>query len=72
MKKIAACLLLAAGIGSARSCADKELVALVTSCFAVNADMSDPTPDFIPDWHFKKPHLRKPCFGFCPEMENWP
>ena len=40
--------------------------------FDINADMSDLTPDFIPDWHFKEPHFPKPCFGFCPEMENWP
>jgi hypothetical protein len=43
----------------------------VTSCFEVNADMSNLTPDFIPDWHLKEPHFRKPCLGFCAER-NWP
>ena len=72
MKQIAACLLVAAGIGGAGYCADEALVPLVTSCFDANADMSDLTSDFIPDWHLKRPHFRKPCLGFCPEMENWP
>jgi hypothetical protein len=71
MKQIAAYLLVAAGIGGAGYCADKALVPLVTSCFEVNADMSDLTPDFIPDWHFKEPHFRKPCLGFCVER-TWP
>ena len=72
MKRIAACLLVAAGIGGTGYCAEEALVPLVTSCFDANADISDLTSDFIPDWHFKKPHFRKPCLGFCPEMENWP
>jgi hypothetical protein len=72
MKQIAACLLVAAGIGGAGYCADEALVPLVTSCFDANADMSDLTSGFIPDWHFKKPNFPKPCLGFCPEMENWP
>ncbi len=72
MKQIAACLLVAAGVGGAGYRADEALVPLVTSCFDVRSDMSDHTPDFIPDWHFKKPQFRNPCFGFCPEMENWP
>ena len=72
MKQIAACLLIAAGIGGAGYCADKALVPQVTSCFDGNADMSDLTTDFIPDWHLKKLKSRKPCFGLCPEMENWP
>jgi hypothetical protein len=72
MKQIAACLLVAVGIGGAGYCADEALVPLATSCFDANADMSDITSDFIPDWHFKTPHFRKPCLGFCPEMENWP
>jgi hypothetical protein len=41
MKQIAACLLVAAGIGGAGYCADEALVPLVTSCFDANADMSD-------------------------------
>ena len=72
MKQIAACLLVAAGIGGAGYCADEALVSLVTSCFDAIAEMSDLTSDFIPDWHFKKPHFPKPCLGFCPEIENWP
>lgn len=72
MKKIAACLLVAAGIGGAGYCADDALVPLATSCFDVSADTSNLTTDFIPDWHFKKPHFRKPCLGLCPEVENWP
>ena len=72
MKQIAACLLVAAGIGGAEYCANKALVPLVTSCFDVNADTSDLTPEFILDWHFKEPHFRKPCFGFCPGLENLP
>jgi hypothetical protein len=72
VKQLTTYLLIAAGIDGAGYCADKTLGPLVTSCFYVNADMSDLTPDFIPDWHFKKSHLRKPCLGFCPEMENWP
>jgi hypothetical protein len=71
MKQTTACLLIAAGIGGAGYCADKALVPLVTSCFEVNADMSDLAPDFIPDWHFKEPHFRKPCLGFCAER-TWP
>jgi hypothetical protein len=72
MKQIAACLLVAAGIGCAGYCANEALVFLATSCFDMNADMSDLTLDFIPDRHFKEPHFRNPCFGFCPEMENRP
>jgi len=70
MKQIAACLLVAVGIGDAGYFPDKTLVPLVTSCFDVSANMSDLIPDFIPDWHFKELHVPKPCFGFCPEMEN--
>ena len=44
MKQITACLLISAGIGGAGYCADKALVPLVTSCFEVNADMSDLDP----------------------------
>jgi hypothetical protein len=72
MKQIAAYLLVAAGIGGAGYCADEALVHLATSCFDPYADMADLTSHFIPDWHFKKPHFRKPCLGLCPEMENWP
>jgi len=72
MKQLAACLLIAAGIVSAGYCANKALVPLVISCSDETADTSDLTPDFIPDWHFKEPHFRKPCFEFCLEMENWP
>lgn len=60
MRRIAAYLLVAAGIGSVGYCADKALVPLVTSCFDVTTDMSELIPDLIPDWHFKEPHLRKP------------
>jgi hypothetical protein len=70
MKQIAACLLIAAGIGDAGYCPDKILVPLVTSCFDVNPDISDFTPDIIPDWHFEEPHFPKFCFGYCPETEN--
>ena len=60
MKQIAACLLIAAGIGGAGYCADKALRTPGDLVFlSVNADMSDLTPDFIPDWHFKEPHFRK-------------
>ena len=72
MKQIAVYLLVAAGISGAGYYADEALVPLVTSCFDANVDTSALTSDFIPDWHFKKPHFCKPCLGFCPEMENWP
>jgi len=72
MKQLAACFLIAAGIVSAGYCGDKALVPLVTSCFDGSADTSDLTPDFILDWHFKKPYFRKLCFEFCLEMENRP
>ena len=70
MRQIAACLLVAAGIGAAGYCADKALVPLVAWFLGINADIPDLTPDLIADWHFKEPHLPKLCFGFCPEMEN--
>ena len=60
MRRIAACLLVAPGIGSAGYCTDRALKPLVISCFDVTADMSELVPDFIPDWHFKKSHSRKP------------
>jgi hypothetical protein len=72
MKQIAACLLVAFGVGAAGYCADKMLVPLVNAGFDVNADTSYVNPAFIPEWHFKEPHFRKLCFGLCPEMENWP
>jgi len=70
MKQIAACLLVAVGIDAAGCCAAKTRVPLVTWFLEINVDMPDLTPDFIPDWNFKEPHLPKLCFGFCPEMEN--
>jgi len=71
MKQIAVCLLvLAVGIDGARYCAAKTRVPLVTWFLGINVDMPDLTPDLIPDWNFKEPHLPKLCFGFCPEMEN--
>ena len=70
MKQLAACLLVAVAIGGAGYCVDKALVPLVPWFLGINVDMPDLTPDFIPDWHFKEPHLPKLCFGFCPEMEN--
>jgi hypothetical protein len=53
MRRLAACLLVAAGIGSAGYCADKALLPLVTSCFDITTDMSELIPDLIPDRHFK-------------------
>ena len=70
MKQVAACLLVAVGIGGAGYSADKALVSLVPWFLGINVDMPDLTTDFMPDWHFKEPHLPKLCFGFCPEMEN--
>jgi hypothetical protein len=72
MKQMAACLMIAAGIGGAGYCADKLLVPQVTSCCDGNGDVSDLSTASIPDWHLKKLRFRKPCFGLCPEMENWP
>ena len=60
MRRIAACLLVAAGIGSVGYCAEMALVAVVTSCFDITTDMSHVIPDLIPDWHFKDSHFRKP------------
>lgn len=60
MKRIAACLLVAAGIGSVGYCAEMALVAVVTSRFDITTDMSDVIPDLIPDWHLKASHFHKP------------
>ena len=70
MNQIAACLLVAVGIGGAGYRVDKALAPLVPWFLGINVDMPDLTLDFIPDWHFKEPHLPKLCFGFCPETEN--
>lgn len=70
MKLMAACLLVALGIDGAGYCMDQTRVPLVTCFLGINAEMPDLTPDFVPDWHFKEPHLPKYCFGLCPEMEN--
>jgi hypothetical protein len=45
MKQIAACLLVAVGIGGAVYCADEVLAPLAISCFDPFADMSDLTSD---------------------------
>ena len=60
MRRIAACLLVAAGIGSVGYCAEMALVAVVTSCFDITTDMSHVIPDLIPDWHLKASHFHKP------------
>jgi hypothetical protein len=72
MKQTAACLLVAVGMVSAGYCASKALLPLAASCFDVHLDVPDLTPDYVPDWHFKKPRFGKPCFGFCPETEDLP
>jgi hypothetical protein len=60
MRRIAAYLLVAAGIGSVGYCADMALVAVVPSCFDITTDMSHVIPDLISDWHLKASHFRKP------------
>jgi hypothetical protein len=71
-KHIAASLLVAAGLGCAGYWMSAALPPLVASHFEVDASPVDLFPDFIPDWHFKPPRFRKPCFGLCPEWESQP
>ena len=71
MKQIAACLLVAIGIGGAGYIANKTLVPFATSCFELDYDMSDLAADLLSDWHLKSPSFHTPCFGLCPEMESW-
>jgi hypothetical protein len=70
MKKTAALLLIAIAVGSAGYFASATVVPRLESCFDRNTDLSDLTPYLIPDWHFKRPHIPRACFGLCPEMEN--
>ena len=59
MRRIAACLLVAAATSCAGYCTEKALVPLLTSCFDVTAGMSHLIPDLIPYWHFRNSHFRK-------------
>lgn len=70
MKQVAASLFLVVGLCCAGYWTSATLPPLVASCFEVDANPTDLFPDFIPDWHFKAPRFRKPCFGLCPDWES--
>lgn len=72
MKKLALPLLVAAGLSCAGYCMSAALPSFVASYIEVDSNPVDLFPDFIPDWHVKEPHYRKPCFGLCPEWGSQP
>lgn len=72
MKQVAASLFVAVGLSCAGYWMSTALPPLVASYFEVDANPADLFPDFNPDWHFKVPRFRKPCFGLCPDWESQP
>jgi hypothetical protein len=72
MRRIAGIVLIAIGIGGGVFIASKRLCPVMGVCFDHELITSDLALDLISGWHFKRPLYRKPCFGFCPELERIP
>jgi hypothetical protein len=70
MRRTAAIVLMAIGIGGGVFVAKRTLHRVIDFTFDNEPSTSDLVPDLIPEWHFSVPVYRKPCFGLCPELER--
>jgi hypothetical protein len=72
MRRTAAIVLMAIGIGGGAFVAKKKLQPVIDVTFDLEPSTSDLVADLIPDWQLRVPFYRKPWFGLCPELERIP
>ena len=72
ISRTAVSILLAAGLACAGNWSADAFPSTAASYFQAGSDPVNLLPDFIPDWHLKRPEFRQFCFGLCTTSEIQP